>query len=113
MRKFTGQIRGDRVASRRKQAGLSQTELAEKLMVGQNTVSKYERDMTDPSAETLALMAGILDTTTDYLLGLTDYPEREIRRIDDLSAKERELLALYRTLSDDDQRRILNMIKVF
>lgn len=51
---------------------MSQAELAEKLGVSQQTISKYERGTREPDNETLAKLAEIFDCSIDYLLGKTD-----------------------------------------
>lgn len=63
---------GARIKELRVGKGLSQQELAEKLGVMQHTVSKYENNVKRPSLEVLVSLADILDTTTDYLLGIEE-----------------------------------------
>lgn len=65
-------ILGIRIKELRILRRLSQKELAEILDVRQNTVSRYETGIKLPSLEVLVLLAKALETSTDYLLGLTD-----------------------------------------
>lgn len=51
---------------------MSQKDLAEKTGIKQNTVAQYEKGVAKPSLEVLVRLAIIFQTTTDYLLGLTD-----------------------------------------
>ncbi len=51
---------------------MSQAELAEKLGVSQQTISKYERGTREPDNETLVKLAEIFNCSIDYLLGKTD-----------------------------------------
>lgn len=67
----------ERVSQLRRELGMNQQELAEKVDVSQIQVSKYERGLGYPSIDTLILLAHTLNTTTDYLLGLTDDPYTE------------------------------------
>ena len=60
------------MANLRKELNMSQAELAEKLGVSQQTISKYERGTREPDNETLAKLAEIFDCSIDYLLGKTD-----------------------------------------
>jgi len=60
------------LANLRKELNMSQAELAEKLGVSQQTISKYERGTREPDNETLAKLAEIFDCSIDYLLGKTD-----------------------------------------
>lgn len=55
----------------RKSKGLSQEELASKLNVVRQTVSKWERGLSVPDAETLVAIGGVLDTPVSTLLGET------------------------------------------
>ena len=55
----------------RKSKGLSQEELAPKLNVVRQTVSKWERGLSVPDAEMLVAIGGVLDTPVSTLLGET------------------------------------------
>ena len=59
----------------RKEAGMSQFELAEKLGVSQQTVSKYEKGTREPDNATLVKLSEIFNCSIDYLLGRTDIKE--------------------------------------
>lgn len=59
----------DNLIKLRKENNMSQSELANKLGVSQQTVSKYEKGTREPDIATLLKLADILNTTTDYLLG--------------------------------------------
>lgn len=56
----------------RKEAGMSQLELAEKLGVSQQTISKYEKGVREPDNATLVKLSEIFNCSTDYLLGRTN-----------------------------------------
>ena len=62
-----------RIKELRKENKLSQIELAEKCMVKQSCVSKWERGETLPDAEMIVLLTKIFSVSADYLLGLKDY----------------------------------------
>lgn len=49
--------------------GLTQHQLAEKLGVTNNDISRYETGRMKPSLEKLVILADVLNVTTDYLLG--------------------------------------------
>jgi len=61
---------GQRLKLIRKEAGLTQLELAEQLMVNVQTVSKWECDTSMPDISQIVPLAAILDVTTDSLLGV-------------------------------------------
>jgi transcriptional regulator with XRE-family HTH domain len=60
----------------RKNTGLTQAELAEKLNITRTAVTKWETGKTLPDYQTLINIAKIFCVSTDYLLGLKeqDYP---------------------------------------
>ena len=53
----------------RKRRHWSQDELAEKLAVTRQAVSRWENGETVPNTDTLKLMAQIFEVSVDYLLG--------------------------------------------
>ena len=59
---------GTRIAALRKEKGLTQEELAEKLGVSSQAVSKWENDLSCPDIMLLPSLAKIFDTTVDELL---------------------------------------------
>lgn len=61
-----------RLKQRRKDLGLTQTQLAEKVNTKKTTISNYETGYSTPSNEMLSDLADALQTTADYLLGRTD-----------------------------------------
>lgn len=77
----------ERIKKRRIQLGLTQTQLAEKVNTKKTTISNYETGYSTPSTEMLSDLAGVLQTTADYLLGRTDNPSFDgnetINEIDD------------------------------
>ncbi len=50
---------------------LSQVELARKLGVSKQSVSNWENDNIQPSVDMLVKIAGCLNVSTDYLLGIS------------------------------------------
>ena len=67
MNKFPQILKGLRV-----EAHLSQTELAKKMGVGQNTISTWEIGVRQPDYDMLIKIAKYFEVSTDYLLGLED-----------------------------------------
>lgn len=70
----------------RKSKGLSQEELALKLNVVRQTVSKWERGLSVPDAEMLVAIGGVLDTPVSTLPGET-VPASEPEGLQALSEK--------------------------
>lgn len=61
-------ILADKIINERKKNGWSQEELAEKLDVSRQSVSKWEGAQAVPDIQKIILMAGLFGVTTDYLL---------------------------------------------
>lgn len=67
-------FRPDRLINLRKNKRLTQEELGNRIKSTKGTISNYENGHSTPPSESLILIANVLDTTTDYLLGRTDTP---------------------------------------
>ena len=63
------QTLGKRIMQHRKAMGLTQDQLAEKLGVTPQAVSKWEHDLSCPDINMLPRLAELFGTTTDALLG--------------------------------------------
>ena len=59
---------GERIAWLRKRKGWGQAELARRIGVRANQISKYERGAYEPRPAVLGPLAEALETTVDYLL---------------------------------------------
>ena len=59
---------GEKIKEARKQCGLSQEQLAEKLAVSRSAVAKWETDKGIPDVENLKALAQLLNGSVDYLL---------------------------------------------
>jgi transcriptional regulator with XRE-family HTH domain len=66
------EILGERVRRLRMARGLSQTELAVDVAIPLPNLNRIERGRQSIYIERLADLAQVLETSTDYLLGLTD-----------------------------------------
>ena len=59
---------GSKVASLRKEKGMTQLELAQKMGVTDKAVSKWERDLSLPDVSSLPRLAEVLDVSVEELL---------------------------------------------
>ena len=70
-----------RIRDLREDADLTQTQIAAKLQCSQRIYSNYERGEVDIPTQILIRLALFHNTSTDYLLGLTDeskpYPRKK------------------------------------
>lgn len=67
----------NRLAELRKQKGLSQEELADRLQVSRQAVSKWERGEASPDTDNLIELAKIYDISLDELVGLSSSNNKE------------------------------------
>lgn len=58
----------DRIQTLRKNRGISQEELADKVGVSRQAVSKWESEQSTPDIDKIILLSDYFDVTTDYLL---------------------------------------------
>lgn len=61
---------GDRLKQLRDKHNLSQQDVANRLQVTRNTVSRYENDTLTPSIDNLIQFAMMYNISVDYLLGI-------------------------------------------
>ena len=77
---------GEKIKKCRKEAGLSQEQLAEKLCVSRQAVAKWEADRGMPDVENLKSLSALFDTSVDYLLDDgSDFEGTAIKEAIDLS----------------------------
>lgn len=99
----------ENIKNLRKAKGLSQQELAVKLNVVRQTVSKWEKGLSVPDASMLILIAERLDTTVSILLGdktASDVGQEDLKIISEkleiinlqLAKREREKTAAIRLM---------------
>ena len=62
-----------RLKELREEKNLSQRQLAEQIKISQATISRLEKELQDPSKESIIIIAAFFGVSTDYLLGVTDW----------------------------------------
>jgi transcriptional regulator with XRE-family HTH domain len=105
-------VLGERIRQRRKGLHLSQESLAELIDSSQKQISKYENGEDKPSSDVVHRLSQSLNVSADYLLGLTDIPERPMRGQADLDQDEIELLNMYRRIPPGERRKLIEVTKV-
>lgn len=95
----------ENIKTLRKSKGLSQEELAIKLNVVRQTISKWEQWLSVPDAEMLIKLAEVLDTTVSILLG----EKISESKVDDLKAISEKLEVINLQLSQrkSERRKII------
>ena len=92
---------GERIRSSRQKAKLSQIELASSVGTENNTVSRWERDVMQPSVETVRKLAAALDTSVAYLLGETDDPRRFVLEVWEDEKDPHKIVTIKREVKPD------------
>lgn len=82
-----------------KERGVNGIELASLSGVTTATISRYLNGLRSPTVENIVQLAGALDVSVDYLLGLHDVPDDKI------------LISAYSKASDDDKRVIWTLLE--
>lgn len=91
-----------------KEQNKSLTSLAVELEVSQEAISQYISGKIYPKTSTIIKMAKILNTSADYLLGLTDNPTPNNIK---LNEKENHLIDSYRKLSSIEKVQVDSYIQ--
>ena len=88
---------------------LKQKALAKELGITESVVSNYLTGRSQMPIEILVKMAEYLGVSVDYLAGVTDDSKPPLR----VSATERQLLEVFRSLSRDQQEAVHNQVQFF
>ncbi len=100
---------GDRLARVRKDKGLTQVELAEKIGIIQPALSDYERGRLRPYAEMVARIAIALDVSADALLGLK--ARRDGQRQDPETRRLWKTFQAVLALPEKDRRAVVRLVQ--
>lgn len=66
----------DRIYELRKKKGISQEELADKIGVSRQAISKWESEQSTPDMDKIIFMSEFFDVSTDYLLKGLESPSQ-------------------------------------
>ncbi|MBS5220631.1 MAG: helix-turn-helix transcriptional regulator [Streptococcus parasanguinis] len=72
----------ERLKELRKQAHLTQVELAKRLGIGQSSYADWERGKKKPTQENLVKIAQILNVSVDYLVGNSENKDEGLDNIE-------------------------------
>jgi putative transcriptional regulator len=106
---------GENLKTVRKQKGFSQEQLATRLNVVRQTISKWEKGISVPDAETLIQLAEVLEVEASDLLGKKIEMKGEQSEMEALAlelAKLNELLVVYGNKASDLKKKIGILIAV-
>lgn len=96
---------GKRLKELRKEKGLTQKELAEKLNRSTSTIGMCETEKREPSADLLSDCAKFFEVTTDYLLGLTN--QKYFKAEDTISFHTKK------NITDKDLKMLRNIVDAY
>lgn len=108
-RKDDADMLSENIKRLRKARGLSQEELAERLKVVRQTVSKWEQGLSVPDADMLIRIAQVLDTRVSILLGEDVETAGDPELVKALSEKLEELNRAYAE-SKETKRKIWHVV---
>ena len=72
----------DRIQYLRKKKGISQEELAEKMLISRQAVSKWESGQSAPDLEKIVMLSDYFEVTTDYLLKGVESQQSKVQEVD-------------------------------
>lgn len=72
---------GENLQNLRKEAGLSQEQVAQQLFVSRQTVSKWENNLAEPGVENLKALARLYGVTLDRLVGMEPPPPPQLETV--------------------------------
>lgn len=85
---------GENLKTLRKQKGFSQEELATRLHVVRQTISKWEKNLSVPDADTLIRLAEVLEVSVSELLGAKIESENTASDVAEQLSRINEQLAI-------------------
>ena len=62
-------VKGDRLKALRKEKGLTQSQLGELIGVKKSVICLYERELRNPTIESIVALCQIFNVNADYLIG--------------------------------------------
>ena len=101
---------GERLLMLLDEREISQKQLSSDLGIAYSTFNGYVKNKRECDYDTLKRIAIVLNTSTDFLLGLTNHPS--ITHQEQLSYNEAELVTIYRKLSTSYQTLLLEQSKL-
>ena len=69
---------GERIKKLRKSKGVTQRELAERLGISEQAVSKWEKNLSNPSTKNLLQIAKIFGVSITYFYQITLFPKNDL-----------------------------------
>lgn len=100
---------GERLLKLIEEKEISQKQLSADLEITYTTFNGYINNKREPDFHTLKRIATYLESSTDYLLGLTNHPQITKEK---LTKTEAELVVIYRQLPEEYQKLLFEQSKL-
>jgi len=97
---------GERLIFLMELCDMKQTELADKVGISKQSLYKYLHCKCEPRAEIIAKMATALNTSADFIVGLTNVYKPNAKHDEDEAEHANKLISLFNKLSYEDKIRI-------
>ena len=104
---------GKNLKALRKESGLTQKELAERLKIGQATIACYENGQREPNITSLIAYADYFECALDFIVGRADdfgnvviKAENTKRGLGTLNNEEAAFIQKFRELNDDEKNKV-------
>lgn len=97
----------------RENAGLTQTQAAQKIGVSDGTYKNYEQGKREPNGDKIVTIANAFGVTTDYLLGRPDAkePADPIDKLMTVDEMEKDLLREWLSLDESSRKSFLDVLR--
>lgn len=93
----------EKIKMLREKAGMTQVELAKRLGLSRAAVNAWEMGITVPSTHYIIELAHFFQVSTDYLLGLPEYPSISVQGLTEREvASVLEIIECYRLHHSDN-----------
>ena len=92
---------GDRLAGAREHAGMTQAQMAERLGVELASLQAWEDDMSEPRANRLSMMAGLLNVSMTWLINGTGAGLDSPQQGTELSENTKDILLEIRSIRSE------------
>ena len=100
---------GERLATARQQAGLTQEQLAERLGTTQRVVTHWEREGVALRADQIAALADLLGVTADYLVGRESVTKKNGGPV----GRARRVFEAVAEMPRHQQKKIIDVVEAF
>ena len=101
-----------RIKELREEKKLSQTARAESVGTSQRNIGRWENGENEPTYSQLVKLADYFGVTIDYLVGREDdFGVVKIENLSQISNDEKDLIRVYKSLSQEDKQKVLSMVK--